>query len=93
MQPTPQRQQRTFRIAEIKQEREHEEQERRDAVIAEFGGDLQALADEILRYRHSLALVARTIDWMQRGAPFGIVNPGPYWKPKPVPILDDWTEK
>jgi hypothetical protein len=81
MQSTPQRQQRTLRLTEIRQERGQEDQEHRDQVIAEFDGDPNAMADEILRYRHSLALVARAIDWVRRGAPFGIINPGPHWRP------------
>jgi hypothetical protein len=41
-------QRRAQHFAEFK--REQEEQERRDQVIAEFGGDPQAMAAEILRW-------------------------------------------
>jgi hypothetical protein len=41
------------------------------------------MADEILRLRHGLARLAETIDWMKNGAPFAMILPGPYWKPKP----------
>jgi hypothetical protein len=36
-------------------------------VIAEFDGDLHAMAAEILRCRHGLAQIADAIDWMQAG--------------------------
>jgi hypothetical protein len=39
---------RAQRFAEFKQQREREDEARRDRVIAEFGGDLQAMAAEIL---------------------------------------------
>ena len=42
----------------------------------------QAMADEILRLRHGLARLAEAINWMKAGAPFGMIRPGPYWKPK-----------
>src|SRR5262249_20068566 len=35
----------------------------------------------ILRFRHALKQVAEAVDWMQRGAPFVVIPPGPYWKP------------
>jgi hypothetical protein len=63
------------------------------AAIAEFGGDPQAMAAEILHYRHGVAQIAGATDWMRQGAPFVTIGPGPHWKPKPVPVLDDWTEK
>jgi len=40
------------------------------------------MADEILRLRHGLARLAEAINWMKAGAPFGMIRPGPYWKPK-----------
>jgi 3-deoxy-D-arabino-heptulosonate 7-phosphate (DAHP) synthase class II len=89
MQPTSQQQRRTQRLAELREQHEWEEQERRDRVIAEFGGDPHALAAEILRYRRGLAQVADGIAWMQAGAPFVSLGPGPYWKPRLTPILDD----
>jgi hypothetical protein len=55
------RHQRSQRFAEFKRQREQEEQERRDQVIAEFNGDLQAMATEILRYRHGVAQIADAI--------------------------------
>jgi hypothetical protein len=75
-------------FAEFKREREQEEQERRDRVIAEFNGDPQAMATEILRC-HSLAQIADAIDWMRQGAPFITMGPGPHWKPKPVPVPNE----
>jgi hypothetical protein len=84
MQSTPQRQQRTLRLAEFARQHEQEEQERRDRVIAEFNSDLQAMATEILRYRHAVVQIADAVSWMQAGAPFATLGPGPYWKPRPT---------
>jgi hypothetical protein len=47
------------------------------------------MATEILRYRRGVAQVADAINWMQQGAPFITMGPGPHWKPKPVPVLGD----
>jgi hypothetical protein len=49
-------------------------------VITEFNaGDpeatLHALADEILKYRRALRLLARAIGWASAGAPFGLFPP------------------
>ena len=51
-------------------------------VITEFdAGDpeatLHALADEILKYRRALRLLADAVGWADVGAP-----PGPYWRPR-----------
>jgi hypothetical protein len=48
-----------------------------------------AMAAEILRYRHAVAQISDAVSWMREGAPFSIIGPGPYWTPKPVPVLDD----
>src|SRR5262249_15306910 len=70
-------------LAESRQRREQEERQRRNQVIAEFGADPQAMADEILRYRHGLKQLADAVDLMQRGVPFfAIVGSGALWKPK-----------
>jgi len=41
---------------------------------------LHALADEILKYRRALRLLARAIGWAEAGAPFGLLGPGPLWR-------------
>jgi hypothetical protein len=89
MESTVQRQRRAQHLTELTRQREQEEQARRDRVIAEFNGDLQAMATEILYYRFSLAQVADALAWMQAGAPFISMGPGPHWKPRPAPILND----
>jgi hypothetical protein len=43
--------QRERQFAAFREQRKQEEQERIDRVIAEFDGDLHAMAQEILRYR------------------------------------------
>lgn len=50
-------------------------------VITEFdAGDpeatLHALADEILKYRQALRLLARAIGWAEAGASFGLFPQG-----------------
>jgi hypothetical protein len=71
------------------QRRRHDEEERRQRVmvITEFdAGDpeatLHALAGEILEYRLALRLLAKAIGLANAGAPFGVVGPGPYWRPR-----------
>jgi hypothetical protein len=70
-------------LAELRHRREQDEQRDRDQVVAEFGGDPQAMADEILRLRHGMSLLAKGVDWVKSGAPFAMLPPGPLWKPKP----------
>ena len=62
-------------LAVHRQQREQEEH-RRDQVTVEFGGNPQAMADEILRLRYGLAQVAEAINWMKLGAPFVMLLPG-----------------
>jgi hypothetical protein len=64
---------------------EQKERQQRDAVIAEFTAEdpeatLQVMAAEILRYRHGMARVADAIAWIQGGAPFRGIAPGPLWQ-------------
>jgi hypothetical protein len=65
------------------QQQKQEQQERLDHVVAEFNGDLHAMAKEILRYRHAVKQMADAIGWMQTGAPFANIGPGPYWQRPP----------
>jgi hypothetical protein len=45
---------------------------------------MRALADEILRYRQALRQLATAISWTDEGKPFGLIAPGPYWRPRRV---------
>jgi hypothetical protein len=49
---------------------ERQRQRRRDRVIAEFGADPQAMADEILRYRHCVLQMGDAIGWTRQGESF-----------------------
>jgi len=74
-------------LAEHRRQREEEDRRQRVAVIAEFGaGDpeatLHALAGEVLRHRDVLRLLAEAIGWAAAGAPFGLLPPGPLWRPR-----------
>jgi hypothetical protein len=56
-------------------------------VITEFdAGDpeatLHALADEILKYRQAVRLLAKAVDWADADAPFALIAPGPDWRPR-----------
>jgi hypothetical protein len=51
-------------------------------LITEFdAGDpeatMHALADEILKYRRAVGLLAKAIGWAGAGAPFALMAPGP----------------
>jgi hypothetical protein len=76
--------------AERRRQRDEEERRRRVMVITEFdAGDpeatLHALADEILKYRRAVGLLAKAIGWADVGAPFAIISPGRYWRQKRTP--------
>jgi hypothetical protein len=43
---------------------------------------LHALADEILKYRRAVRLLANAIGWADAGAPFALIAPGRYWRPR-----------
>ena len=56
-------------------------------VIAEFDAGISeatmhALADEILKYRRAVRLLAKAVGWADVGAPFALIAPGPRWHPK-----------
>ena len=76
--------------AERRRQHDEEERQSRVMVIAEFdAGDpeatMHALADEILKYRQAVRLLAKAIGWADAGAPFAIIPPGPYWRPRRTP--------
>jgi hypothetical protein len=50
---------------------------------------LHALADEILKYRRAVRLLAEAIGWADAGAPFAIIPPGPHWRPRRTPEMLD----
>ena len=43
---------------------------------------MHALADEILKYRLALRQLVRAIGLADAGAPFGVLGPGPLWRPR-----------
>jgi len=79
--------QRAERWAEQRRRRDEEERQSRVMVITRFdAGDpeatVHALADEILKYRRAVRLLATAIGWADVGAPFGLIGPGPLWHPR-----------
>jgi len=68
-------------VAEARRRHDEEERRQRVMVITEFdAGDpdatMHALAEEILRYRQALRLLATAIGWASTGAPFGLFPGG-----------------
>ena len=73
--------------AEYRRQCDEEERRQRVMVITEFyAGDpeatLHALADEILKYRRAVRLLAKAVGWADAGAPFALIAPGPRWRPR-----------
>lgn len=66
------------RWADFMRSRSLEEQQRRDAVIAEFDGDARSMAAEIIRLRHGVGQLADAIGWIKDGRQFVAMPPGPY---------------
>jgi hypothetical protein len=79
--------QRAERWAEHRRQHEEEERRQRVMVITELDAGnpdatMHALADEILKYRRALRLLADAVGWASAGAPFGFFPPGPLWRPR-----------
>jgi len=88
------RKQRAEQWAEHRRRRDEEERQCRMRVIAEFdAGDpevmMHAMADEILKYRRAVRLLAKAIGWADAGAPFALIAPGPRWRPRDTPELPE----
>src|SRR5262249_30571415 len=86
--------QRAEQWAEHRRRREEEERQSRVMVITEFdAGDpeatMHARAAEILEYRRALRLLAKAIGLADVGAPFGVIGPGPGWRPRCTPEVPD----
>jgi len=88
------RKQREERWAEYQRQREEEERRRRVTVITEFDASnpeatMQAMADEILRFRYCVRQLADAVELTPAGAEFGLFRPGPSWRPKRTPEVHD----
>jgi|AmaraimetFIIA100_FD_contig_81_1319612_length_511_multi_3_in_0_out_0_1 hypothetical protein len=82
--------------AEYRRQRDEAERQCRVTVITEFdAGDpeatMHAHADEVLKYRRAVRLLAKAIGWAGAGAsaPFALIAPGPRWHPKHTPETPD----
>ena len=83
--------------AEQRRRREEEERRQRVIVITEFdAGDpeatMQAMAAEILRCRYCVRQLADAIELTRAGAEFGLIRPGPYWRPKRTPKVPEMPD-
>ena len=81
------RKQRAEQWAEHSRQREEEDRQQRVMVITEFDtgnseATMHAMADEILKYRQALRLLAAAVGWADAGAPFAVLAPGPLWRPR-----------
>ena len=88
------RKQQAEQWAEQRRQRDEEERRQRVTVITEFdAGDpeatMHAMATEILEYRRALRLLAQAIGWAGAGAPFALISPGSYQRPKRPPEVSD----
>jgi hypothetical protein len=51
---------------------------------------MHVLADEILKYRRAVRLLAKAIGWTDAGVPFALIAPGSRWRPRRS--IDDTPE-
>jgi hypothetical protein len=59
-----------------------EDRQNQDRILAEFGGDPRAMADEILCLRRGLKVIVDAAGLAQRRAFVALLGPGPYWRPR-----------
>jgi hypothetical protein len=71
-----------LRLADLPRRMAEEDRQNQDQVIAEFGGDAAAMADEILCLRRGLKVIADAVGLAQKSAPVALIRPGPYWRPR-----------
>jgi hypothetical protein len=85
---------RAERWAEHRRQYDEEERRQRVMVITEFAsGDpeatMHAMATEILHYRCCVRQLAEAIELTSAGAGFGLIRPGPSWRPRRTPEMPD----
>jgi hypothetical protein len=88
------RKQRAEQWAEQRRRRDEEERRQRVTVITEFDAGnpeatMHAMAAEILRFRLCVRQLTDAIELTRAGAEFGLVRPGPSWRPKRTPEVPD----
>jgi hypothetical protein len=67
--------------AERRKQREQEDQAQVEATIAEFGGDVVRMAEEILYWRGRIKRIAEVVAKAQAKEPCFVLPPGRYWQP------------
>jgi hypothetical protein len=72
------------KVIAIEERRDRESRKRVDAVLAEFNGNVDAMAEEILYWRSRMRLIAEVVAKVQAEEPFAILGAGP------VPHLTSW---
>ena len=68
-------------VDDLKQRRDEENQALVDEVIAEFGGNADAMAQEILYWRSRMRQLVDVVGKIESEEPFAIIGAGPLWKP------------
>ena len=66
---------------EWREQREQDDRARIDAVIAEFNGNVDAMAEELLYWRSRMKQIAEVVAKVQAEEPFAILGAGPHWQP------------
>ena len=68
-----------FRLAELQERRERSRRAEIDAVLAEFGGNTDAMAEALLHCRQWLRRLVDAGEMIQQGKPFIVMGAGPYY--------------
>jgi hypothetical protein len=85
------RKQQAEQLAENRRQREEEERQSSSPSSTPETPKRRciALADEILKYRRAVGLLAKAIGWADAGAPFALIAPGPHWRPRRTAEMPD----
>lgn len=69
------------RLREACERSQRLERARIDVVVAEFGGDVDAMAREILSWRRHVRQLEEVVAKVRTGEPFVVMGAEPHWKP------------
>ena len=69
------------KVAGIEERLDQEDRARIDAVLVEFNGNIDAMAQELLYWRSRMKQIAKVVAKVQNEDPFAILGAGPHWQP------------